>query len=336
MKKNNFFKLIGALVITLSLTSCVEDKETYASNISSKPIITLASNNITVNEGEVASVTLVADRTYKSTMDFNLEILSGATATVEDDFSVDLDETVLGNDPWNGIEGYLVSFPANQSSHTISIPTLLDDVAEGTESITFRLTMSGNRNGVITESSRVFTVNIVNQVQDVLSLTFDWDQTFDFGGSTYTLCGLEYDNDFYLVSGSTIVAAAATADCPEVLDIDINDFADGDYDIYQNLYEDNGLAGAGVSPAFSIPVRVHYNRAGSATLSGTYTQSSTYAVDSNASADPAFNNPIYVVSVHIENGVFTLFDDNGNIASGRSQQVKNLIKNFRSKNPLKK
>ena len=336
MKKNNFFKFIGALVITLSVTSCVEDKETYASNINSKPTVSLASNTFTVNEGEVASITLTADRAYKSTMDFNLEILSGATATPEDDYAVDLDKTEFGTDPWNGIDGYLVSFPANQTSYTIPIATILDDVVEGTESITFKLTVSGNHNGVIKESSRVFTVNILNKAQDKLTLTFDWEKNFDFGGATYSLCDLVYDNDFYLVSGATIVSSAATANCPETLELDITELANGNYDIYQNLYDDGGVSGAGISPAFSIPVRVNYNRPGSATLSGTYTQSSVYAVDSNATSDPNFDAPIYVVSVNVTNGVFTLFDDNGNIASGRSSQVKNLIKNFKAKNAKKK
>lgn len=334
MKKNNFLKLLVVFVGLVSFTSCVEDKETYAS-IADKPIVSLAANTYTVNEGEDVLVTMEANRAYKASMDFNLEIVSG-TATDGDDFTVNLDETILGNDPWNGIDGYLVSFPANQSSYTFSLSTILDDLAEGTESVTFKLTMSGNRNGVLLESSRVFTVNIVNQVQDNLSLTFDWDQSFDFAGNTYTLCDIVYDNDFYLVSGSTIVAAAASADCPEVMDININDYPDGDYDIYQNLYDDNGLASAGISPAFDIPVTVHYNRAGSATLSGTYVQDAAYVVNSDTPADPSFNNPIYVVSVHIEAGVFTLFDDNGNIASGKLQQVKNAVKAYKLQHPRKK
>jgi len=334
MKKNNFLKFLLLLAIPVSFTSCVEDKESYAS-IPNKPHVTLAASTYTVNEGEDVTVNMVADKAYKASMDFNLEVLSGGTATVEDDFSVNLDETVLGNDPWNGIQGYLVSFPANATAYSFSLSTVLDDLAEGTESVTFKLTMSGNHNGVLEESSRIFTVNIVNKVQDDLVLTLDWNKSFDYAGNTYTLCDIQYDNDFYLVSGNTIVDAAATSDCPEVLTMNINDYANGDYDIYQNNYDDAGLSSAGV-PTFTIPVNVHYNRAGSATLSGTYVQPAPYAVNSDTPSDPSFNNPIYVVSVHVQDGVFTLFDDNGNIASGKSQKVKQLINAYRLQHPKAK
>ena len=332
MKNNNIIKILWLFVIVASFSSCTPNKDESFASVTDKPRVSLPVTSYSVTEGDDVQVTLVADHPYKYSMDFNLEVLSGGTANDVDDFAVDLDPTVLGNDPWNGIQGYLMSFPANTSTYTFSISSILDGLAEGTENVTFKIHMSGNHNGVLATESTTFTVAIANKVQDKLNLVFDWDKSFDFGGTPYTLCDIAYDNDFYVVSGASIVAQAATADCPETLDMDINDYADGDYDIYQNLYDTAGLEGAGITPAFSIPVNVHYNRPGSATLTGTYVQSATYAVDSNAVSDPGFANPIYVVSVHVAGGVFTLFDDNGNIASGRAAQVKNLIKNYKRNN----
>lgn len=335
MKNNNLIKVLWLFVIAVAFASCTADKESYAS-ITDKPRVSLPVTSYAVNEGDDVQITLTADHPYKYTMDFNLEVISGGTATDVDDFGVNLDATVFGVDPWNGIDGYLMSFPANQTSYTFSISSILDDLAEGTENVTFKIHMSGNHNGVLAAESTTFTVAIANKVQDKLNFVFDWDKSFDFNGSPYTLCEIAYDNDIYVVSGASIVGAAATADCPETLEMNINDYPDGDYDIYQNLYDNAGLADVGITPAFSIPVNVHYNRPGSATLTGTYVQDAAYAVNSDAASDPNFDTPIYIVSVHVENGVFTLFDDNGNIASGRSAQVKNLIKAYKKANHLKK
>jgi len=332
MKNKNIIKVLWLFVIVASFSSCTPEDESFA-KITDKPKVSLPVTSFSATEGDDIQVTLVADHPYKYSMDFNLEVLSGGTATDVDDFAVDLDETVLGNDPWNGIQGYLMSFPANATSYTFSISSILDDLAEGTENVTFKIHMSGNHNGVIEGETTTFTVAIANKVQDKLVLVFDWDQSFDFGGSTYTLCDIAYDNDYLLVdSTSNIVAAAASSDCPETLEMDINDYADGDYDVYQNLYDNAGLDGAAITPAFSIPTTVHYNRPGSATLSGTYVQDAAYAFDSDAPSDPGLGDPRYVVSVHIEGGVFTLFDDNGNIASGRAASVKNALKNYKNKN----
>jgi hypothetical protein len=336
MKKNNYIKLFTAFVAFVSLTSCVKDEENYASTVADRPNVTISSTSYSVTEGEDVLVTMVADKPYRSSLEFNLEVLSGNTAVATDDFTVNVPETVFGSDPWNGIQGYLVEFPANTTSYTFSISTILDALPEGTENVRFRLTMAGNHNGNLAESSREFDVAIANGVQDELQLTFDWDQSFDFGGTTFTLCDIAYDNDFYIFDGAGLDTAAATGDCPETFSMNLADYADGDYEIYQNLWDENGLSSAGITPAFSIPVKVHYLRGGSASLDGTYTQDPLYALDSDAPADPAGANLVYVVTVRIQNGVFTLLDDNGTIASGRHAKAVKAFKSLQLKNKLNK
>jgi hypothetical protein len=336
MKNNKYFKFFGVFIAILSLTSCVKDDEDYDSSISSRPNVTVPVTSYTVTEGDDVLVTMVADKPYRTSLDFNLEVLSDGTALELDDFAVNLNPTVLGNDPWNGIKGYIVSFPAYTTSYTFSISTILDALPEGTENVSLKLTMSGNHNGNLDEASRVLNIAIANGVQSSLDLVLDWDQTFNLSGTDYTLCDIVYDNDFYVVDGATEVDNAATADCPESISMDLADYPNGNYDIYQNLYDDGGLSGAGVSPAFSIPVKVHYYRGGSTTLDGTYTQDPAYAVDSNTLPDPSGATLYYVVTVNVQDGVFTLFDDNGNIASGRMAKAKKAIKSFIANDKAKK
>lgn len=344
MKKNNYIKLFTAFVAFVSLTSCIKDEENYASTVADRPNVTISSTSYSVTEGEDVLVTMVADKPYRTSLDFNLEVLSGNTADVADDFTVNVPETVFGSDPWNGIQGYLVQFPANTTSYTFSISTILDLLPEGTENVRFRLTMAGNHNGNLAESSREFDVAIANGVQNELQLTFDWDQSFDFGGTTFTLCDIAYDNDFYIYNGTDLNplvqdadAIAATGDCPETFTMSLDDYPNGNYKIYQNLYDDNGLSSAGISPAFSIPVNVHYLRGGSASLDGTFTQDAAYALDSSSSPDPSATAPLYyVVTVNVNNGVFTLLNDNTAIASGKQAKVNKAFKNLKAKSKLNK
>ncbi|GEC77500.1 hypothetical protein [Flavobacterium aquatile] len=344
MKKNNYIKLFTAFAAFLSLTSCIKDDENYASTVSDRPNVTISATSYSVTEGGDVLVTMVADKPYRTSLDFNLEVLSGNTAVAIDDFTVNVPETVFGSDPWNGIQGYLVQFPANTTSYTFSISTILDDLPEVTENVSFRLTMAGNHNGNLAESSRLFDVAIANGVQDELQLTFDWDQSFDFGGSTFTLCDIAYDNDFYIYDGASLNplitqtdAAAATGDCPETFTMNLADYPNGNYKIYQNLYDDNGLSSAGITPAFSIPVKVHYLRGGSASLDGTFTQDPAYAIDSNTLPNPTATAQLYyVVTVNVNNGVFTLLNDNTAIASGKHSKVNKAFKSLKAKNNLNK
>jgi hypothetical protein len=105
MKNKNIIKVLWLFVIVVSFAACTVDKESYAS-ITDKPRVSLPVTSYSVTEGDDIQVTLVADHPYKYSMDFNLEVLPGGTATDVDDFTVNLDPTVLGNDPWNGIQGY--------------------------------------------------------------------------------------------------------------------------------------------------------------------------------------------------------------------------------------
>lgn len=326
MNKRNVYNLLGAFALIVGFSSCEEDDTSYAAV--DKPIVTTSATTFTVDEGTDLVIDLTSTKTYKSSMDFKLEVLGTSSAMDHDDFAVNLTPTEFESDGW-GPEGYKIKFPANSLTHTFSLSAILDDVNEGTETIYLKLTTAGNHNGVISSTSEMLTVNIQNKPQTFLKLTFDWNQNFDLGGTMTSLCDYEYDNDFYVFNDafSSIVAQAATADCPEVLEVDLGDFADGNYHIFQNVWDDGGLSGEGL-PTFNVPVNVHYSRGGT-TFAGTYVQDAANAVNSDFGSDPTGANLMYVVSVTVSGDTFTLFDltTSTTIGSGRMAQLKSILKN---------
>ena len=149
MKNNNIIKLLWLFVVIASFSSCTPNKDESFASVTDKPKVSLPVTSYNVTEGDDVQVTLVADHPYKTSMDFSLEVIPGGTANDVDDFAVNLEATEFGIDPWNGTQGYHMSFPANTTSYTFSISSILDGLAEGTENVTFKLKMYGNRNGVL-------------------------------------------------------------------------------------------------------------------------------------------------------------------------------------------
>lgn len=319
MKNKNFIKLLGVFSLVVGFSSCQDDEQEYPKRV--KPQVSVASNAYTVNEGEDVAITLTTDMTYKTAMTFKLEVIS--TDTDDDDFTLTGASAYDTDEGW-GTLGYKVSFPAFATSHSIVLSGILDDLAEGTETVTFRLTTEGNLAGDLVGGSQDIVVSIVNQKKPSLDLILDWNKAFNYAGTDYDLCGVSYDVDIVVFDENfdPFGAGAQTGDCPEHLEMKLADYPDGTYYIVGNLYDDAGLSGLGITPAFDIPVTVTYFRGGSATLDGTFVQN-----DDILTSDSPSDTLSLIATVEVSGGVFTIKNaDDSVVASGRNAAIMNKMK----------
>jgi hypothetical protein len=326
IKKINFLKTLAVLSIfsTLALVSCEDNLQPDYPAGRAKPLVSFESSTYEMSEGEDLFVTLVTNEVLNDDMHFQLDVVKGSSTAVDhDDFEIGLDGIDID---YGTVDSYKITFPKFESSFKFNITAFLDDLAESDEVLYIKITSKGNLNGDVNEAASMTEIKILQKSSNIVGFTFSWDKNFDFAGATYSLCQIQYDNDFIYADdqGNLLDYLAATADCPEVGEIDIDALGVGTFHIVQNVYDDGGLAAAGVSPAFSIPVTVDYSRAGSV-LNGTYVQDAANAVDSNFGSDANGNNLKYVISFTINaDGTVTLFDDttSSTIATGKNKLPK--------------
>jgi len=329
---------LGLLFSGMLFVSCEQDTTDYVSNVEGKPVATIAQTTYTAGEDESIPVTVTLSSPAGQPVHLMITLVDENNVPIDvdsDDFTIEGTHADISDG--FGVNGYVVTIPANTTSYTFNINPELDAEVEETETIRLRVSATRALVARVDPASEYLTITLNHVPQDFLTLVFDWEHEFDVDGTMFSLCESEYDMDFYVIPDGEAVDAgnaidgAATADCPESISMSLADYPDGEYHIYQNVWDDADLSLAGISPAFDIPVRVHYSRGGSTTLDGTYTQNAAHVVNSDFGSDPNALNLIYVVSVRIQDGVFTLFDDNGNVASGRINQtapVNRVAKSF--------
>lgn len=355
----NYFKIAVFTFFGLAMVSCNKDidEPSYPAVSQDKPMVSLTWDKLNIAEKDDPSTptidesqilfTLTSDRLFNQEMRFMLELdAANSTGSFEDvEFASTSDSDFLTPEDQFSNYGYpsAISFvlPANTMSVDINLTAVLDGLIEDTENLKFNFYPAGTYKAQVANGVQSFEVILEPKSSNTVDFVFSWDQSFDFSGSTFTLCELGYDLDFLLFDASFnfVEYAAATGDCPEVYAMDLSALADGDYYIYENLYGTAGLDGAGVTPAFSIPVTVDYFRGGSATLDGTFVQNAVDAVDSDTPEDLSGSDLRYVVTININNDVVTLIDENGptTIASGRMANVKQqIIDNFKNSNHRRK
>ncbi|CAN1544965.1 hypothetical protein MCEGE10_01921 [Flavobacteriaceae bacterium] len=158
----------------------------------------------------------------------------------------------------------------------------------------------------------------VNFLSPNLDLTFNFDKSFSTRGTAFTLCGIGYDLDFYVLDSSftdTGIYDGANSGCPERLTINPSVLADGTYYIFYEIYSTRGLDTTFHEP-FAIPITVDYSRSGG--ITGTFAQESQFAPMSTAALGAQNANGNYVIQIQILNGVYTLSNSIPEvIASGR-------------------
>ena len=312
VKKINFLKTVALLgfVSMTALVSCEDDLQPDYPAGREKPVVSFEAASYTVDEGKDLEITLLTSEAINEDMFFQIDIdKSTATATDLEDFEIALNSVDLD---YGTVDSYRIVFPKFATSYKFKISAILDDLVEQGESFKITLSSRGNLNGDVDPAASTTVVNINQRGSNILEFSFNYEKSFEFGGVNYQLCsGLSYDNDYIYTdaAGNMIDYLAATASCNEVGEFDLDELAPGTYHIVQNLYDNGGLSGAAISPAFSVPTTVAFSRVGS-TLNGTYVQTAANAPDSDALSDPDGLNLYYVVSFTLDaNGIVTIFDE---------------------------
>lgn len=298
---NKFLRFLGVAAILSLSVSCDKEEDVDSIVQVHKPNMTISVASVTnAVEGDIVPFTLTFDEPVGR--DFNLYILrlNGSTAS-------DLDSSVSELYP-NTAYQQVVAIPAGTTTFIGGIEIELDDLKEDTEQLL--LTIGDTRTYDVNFTPVDITINIDNVVSEELKLDFHFNRTFSgSNGFSSSLCEIEselsatnYDIDFivYDSMGNDLgIGDAQTANCEESLTMNINDYADGIYDIKAYLYTNADLDLAEIAfplvdvPEFMIPITVDYMRSGA--FKGLYTQEVVNQFTSNSPVD----SENYVMSVEV-------------------------------------
>lgn len=301
MMNNKFLRFLGVAAILSLSVSCDKEEDVDAIVQVHKPNMTISvASETDAVEGDIVPFTLTFDEPVGR--DFNLYILrlNGSTAS-------DLDSSVSELYP-NTAYQQVVAIPAGTTTFIGGIEIELDDLKEDTEQLL--LTIGDTRTYDVNFTPVDITINIENVVSEELKLDFHFNRTFSgSNGFSSSLCEIEselsatnYDIDFivYDSMGNDLgVVDAQTANCEESLTMNINDYADGIYDITAYLYTNADLDLAEIAfplvdvPEFMIPITVDYMRSGA--FKGLYTQEVVNQFTSNSPV----GSENYVMSVEV-------------------------------------
>lgn len=301
MMNNKFLRFLGVAAILSLSVSCDKEEDVDSIVQVHKPNMTISVASVTnAVEGDIVPFTLTFDEPVGR--DFNLYILrlNGSTAS-------DLDSSVSELYP-NTAYQQVVAIPAGTTTFIGGIEIELDDLKEDTEQLL--LTIGDTRTYDVNFTPVDITINIENVVSEELKLDFHFNRTFSgSNGFSSSLCEIEselsatnYDIDFivYDSMGNDLgVVDAQTANCEESLTMNINDYADGIYDITAYLYTNADLDLAEIAfplvdvPEFMIPITVDYMRSGA--FKGLYTQEVVNQFTSNSPV----GSENYVMSVEV-------------------------------------
>lgn len=225
-----------------------------------------------------------------------------------------------------------IEIPAYATSATASFKILNDLTVEGTENLVLQVGGETTANAKFAPATA--NVIIQNSISDKLDLVFKFDKTFyGDGGYSNTLCNLTsslsgdiYDVDYLLYNASNVDTAnysAATIACEEHMIIDIDNYADGVYQVRSSLSTNADLDLAFLSfplvgsPEFEIPISTEYLRGGAITKA-TYAQSSGIWTSATAAGTETVLFDVMISTNVSGYRSFTIQDVNGVIASGKT------------------
>lgn len=326
MRKLNFniFKSVAILGLAAStfLVSCERELEPDYPAIQAKPVVAFESTSYEVKEGKDIEITLVSNVALNDVMNFQLDVVKAtSTAKDHDDFELSLDNVDLD---WGTVNSYRIDFPAFQKQFKFTLSAFVDDFSlnEGDEVVYLRIIPRGTLNGEVNPSASEAKITILQRGDNIVEFVGGWEVPFNFGGNTYTLYDIGYDIDFlYADSNMNIVDYFGSFDqMPEVAEVDIEEWGQGTWHVFNTVYETNGLETAGI-PTFLIPITLEYSRFGSG-LVGTYVQDSANAYDSDTPSDPNALDARYVYSFTINaDDTVTVFDVTTGMEIGTGRSV---------------
>ena len=309
MKKYLKYKSIFAIALmAIAFTGCDYDQDYPDPN---KPLVT-ATTNITVNEGDTGNITLTLSKAIGSDIDLKLRMVDeSSTAEKDSDYTVEsAGEYTSPDDGVGAVPAYHIVIPLGASSFDIPFSALGDLEAEGSETVTFELTSTGNGMSIVADNSQIITVNITNDTSKFQTIV-SWDGTYlDADGDSHDLCDLDFDLEIYTSDFASIVANSYSS-CPEDVILSPGDLEDGTYFIVPSFWSNAGT----VAPAenFDIPVSITFSQAGidnSVSVSlGDLWDYETGGYDEGNEDEAYYVNFELVV----EGGSFTVKDSEGNI-----------------------
>jgi hypothetical protein len=317
MKNYIKFKLFVSVAF-LALTAAACDENNSPDPIISTenyPTATFQASNGTVNEKDgICTIKITTDKMLTRGITFSAEQIGG-TAVLHEDYDI--------------VDATLEPF-TNEA--TITVQFYDDTIIEGDQTLKLQVTTPSLANRYLLNPTVVlpsYDIIIKNYVSNTLDLLLNYDKSFVDGTTAKTLCGIGYDMDFYVLDADgndTGNYQAAASGCPEVLTVSAAKFPNGSYDIYYDLYDDAGLPAMN-TPEFTIPISVDYTRAGFA--AGNYKQEAEFAITSKSTS--GFD---YVVTIVVNNGVYTLKNRKGTVAANarKSNNILKTIQQARLKN----
>lgn len=316
IKYNKIFVLGLSLVATLAFTSCDTDQEPITGNSTlspSSPSISISKNFTGINGVEKdATYTIGITLSEEQVVDITLNLFqSGGNATEGEDFTLSTHQVII---------------PAYTTYAEASLSIVEDTVIEGTE--TLSITIGDNANANTTFTSETWDFTLTNYVGDDLTGTFSWAQDVTLGANTYSTsnnvdldvfvsdaAGFDVNDPWATFNGT---GYAATGNEPEVLTMSMQDWADGEYVLWHEVWTNAFRSSA---TGLLNPITAHLVRPGA--LDITIVQDDSQAagldipgVDDGGSAGSDTHG--FIAKIVIDNGTYTIFDyNNVNLGSGK-------------------
>lgn len=309
MKKINKYTMLSLFTATVLFVACDKDDATGDSTWKATKDVTgtimvpfTGMQNVAEANNDKFVFTVTLDKPQVVPVVVAVKQISG-TATLGDDY----------NAPQS------ITIPAYATSASGEIEILNDDTVEGSETLVIQIGDEKTSNASIASKTMSFTIG--NGLSDSLDMTFNYQHNFSISGTPYSLCGIQYDMDYYVLDASmndTGIYDAATGACPEHLSLTTSSLPDGTYYIYFDIYNDAGLSNAYHDP-FKVSTTVEYARGGGI-APGEFVQEDQFAPSSTAGTGSN-----YVVTIEKNAGVFTLKNSVPEIiASGRSASASKI------------
>ena len=312
--KNTLFTSV-ILALALITTSCnlgeQEDYTGLATISASSPDITITADDFDNINGIEADATYFYTLTLSEAQiaDIKIQVFqSGGTATEGSDFTLGEHELII---------------PAYATSATGSITIIADTEPEDQETLSITIGDQSSANTTFQPTTYDFVLD--NYVAEGLDISFDFDVDLIYSGDAYSSCDYGVDLDFFVSDAAgfdindpwaTFACSstceqhdgyAATGDCPEVMTMDKAVWADGEYMLWHELYEN---VNAGLWEDQLVPVTTTFVRSGS--FKQTLVQDATQAMNSNDLGDVQGGIAIngFIAKVTIANGLYTISDIN--------------------------
>lgn len=310
MKNILKIKLIAAFaLLAMIATSCTDYEQNYPDP--NKPVVTVASQDISITEGETGSITLNISRSIGNPIDLKLMPLTEQSTATDSDYSVTAaGEFTSGDDGVGPVPAYDIVVPAGSTTFDIPIDAIDDLDIEGAETVVFELTSTGSGMGVVDEDNNIITVTINNNESKDFYTELAWSGTYTgTDGAQHEFCDLDLDLEIYTADFGAIVANSYS-DCPESIRLSPGEIEDGTYYIVPSFWTNAGST----APAenVQIPARITFTQPGVQTE--TIPLDDVWDYETGGYDDGNEDGAYYVNYVLEVNGEhFTVTDGEGNV-----------------------